>query len=204
MKLRSILENVSFTSTTNIEQTFEEIAKTMLYDGYLKVRNEYRVYIKAVEFYLHAEEGCLLNVSDPIVYHRNGKPHKGDVPYFPTMTLHAHVSGFDITFENEALKYRASALIRTYAIFDEKSKCFIETKKGYKYDDRSTYLYNYLNGFSVNGNNDIIWVDQASSAKHELNPPTPRRNVFEYVGEEKTNKRDMRLWSYSRKNEIEV
>ena len=107
MKLRSILENVSFTSTTNIEQTFEEIAKTMLYDGYLKVRNEYRVYIKAVEFYLHAEEGCLLNVSDPIVYHRNGKPHKGDVPYFPIMTLHAHVSGFDITFENEALKYRA-------------------------------------------------------------------------------------------------
>ena len=176
----------------------------MLYDGYLKVRNEYRVYIKTVEFYLHAEKGCLLNVSDPIVYHRNGKPHKGDVPYFPIMTLHAHVSGFDITFENEALKYRASALIRTYAIFDEKSKCFIETKKGYKYDDRSTYLYNYLNGFSVNGNNDIIWVDQASSAKHELNPPTPRRNVFEYVGEEKTNKRDMRLWSYSRKNEIEV
>lgn len=106
--------------------------------------------------------------------------------------------------KTKLLKYRASALIRTYAIFDEKSKCFIETKKGYKYDDRSTYLYNYLNGFSVNGNNDIIWVDQSSSAKHELNPPTPRRNVFEYVGEEKTNKRDMRLWSYSRKNEIEV
>jgi hypothetical protein len=178
MTLKNTLENVSLTSTTNIEKKFEEIAKIMLYDGYLKVRNEYRVYIKTVEFYLHAEEGCLLNVSDPIVYHRNGKPHKGDVPYFPIMTLHAHVSGFDITFENEALKYRASALIRTYAIFDEKSKCFIETKKGYKYDDRSTYLYNYLNGFSVNGNNDIIWVDQASSAKHELNLPTPRRNVL--------------------------
>ena len=54
MKLRSILENVSFTSTTNIEQTFEEIAKTMLYDGYLKVRNEYWAYIITVAHYLHA------------------------------------------------------------------------------------------------------------------------------------------------------
>jgi len=63
----------------------------------------------------------------------------------------------------------------------------------------------YLNNSEIsNGNNDIIWVDQASSAKHELNPPTPRRNVFEYVGEKKTNKRDMRLWSFSRKNDIEL
>ena len=204
MALKYILENVSFMNQQNIEESFEVIAKALLYDGFIRVRNEYRVYIKTVEFYLHAEEGSMLNVSDPIVYHRNGKFFTGDVPYFPVMTLHAHISGFDITFENETLKYRASALIRTYAIFDEKSKRFIETKKGYKYDDRSTYLYNYLNGFSVDGNNDIIWVDQVSSAKHELNPPTPRRNVFEYVGEEKTNKRDMRLWSYSRKNEIEV
>ena len=29
-------------------------------------------------------------------------------------------------------------------------------------------------------------------------------NVFEYVGEKKTNKRDMRLWSFSRKNDIEL
>ena len=204
MTLKKTLENVSLTSTTNIEKKFEEIAKIMLYDGYIKVHNEYRVYIKTVEFYLHAEEGSLLNVSDPIVYHRNGKPHKGDVSYFPIMTLHAHVSGFDITFENETLKYRASALIRAYAIFDEKTKNFIETKKGYKYDDRSTYLYSYLNGFSAESNNGIIWVDQVASVKHELNPPAPRRNVFEYVGEKKTNKRDMRLWSFSRKNDIEL
>ncbi len=204
MSLKSTLENVSLTSTTKIENTFEEIAKIMLYDGFLKVRNEYRVYIKTVEFYLHAEEGSPLKISDPIVYHRNGKLHSGNVPYFPIMTLHAHVSGIDITFESESLKYRASALIRAYAIFDEKAKCFIETKKGFKYDDRSTYLYNYLNGFSTDGNNNIIWVDQVSSVKHELNPPTSRRNVFEYVGEKKTNKRDTRLWSFSRKNEIEV
>ena len=204
MTLKSTLENVSLTSTTSIEKTFEEIAKILLYDGYLKVRNEYRVYIKTVEFYLHAEEGSPLKISDPIVYHRNGKDHRGKVPYFPVMTLHAHVSGIDITFENESLKYRASALIRAYAIFDEKTKCFIETKKGFKYDDRSTYLYNYLNGFSTDGNNNIIWVDQVSSVKHELNPPTSRRNVFEYVGEKKTKKRDTSHWSFSRTNAIEV
>ena len=204
MTLRTILENVSLTNPQIIEETFEGIARTMLYDGYIKIRNEYRVYIKTVEFYLHAEEGSPLKVSDPIVYHRNGKLHSGTVPYFPIMTLHAHVSGFDITFENETLKYRASALIRAYAIYDEKAKCFIETKKGYKYDDRSTYLYNYLNGISIDGINGIIWVDQASPIRHELNPPTPRRNVFEYDGEKKTDKKDMRLWSYSRKNDIEI
>lgn len=204
MTLKTILENVSLTTQQNIEETFEVIAKALLYDGYIKVRNEYRVYLKTIEFYLHAEEGSPLNVSDPIVYHRNGKYHDGKVPYFPIMTLHAHVSGFDITFENEVLKYRASALIRAYAIFDENTKCFIETKKGCKYDDRSTYLYNYLNGFSADGSNDIIWVDIVSSAKHELNQPAPRRNVFEYVGEKKTNKKDTRLWSYSRKNDIEI
>ena len=40
MTLKNTLENVSLTSTTNIEKKFEEIAKIMLYDGYLKVRNE--------------------------------------------------------------------------------------------------------------------------------------------------------------------
>lgn len=204
MTLRTILENVSLINQQNIEETFEAIAKTLLYDGFIKVRNEYRVYIKTVEFYLHAEEGSPLNVSDPIVYHRNGKFFSGNVPYFPVMTLHAHVSGFDITFENEDLKYRASALIRAYSIYDEKKECFLETKKGFKYDDRSTYIYNYLNGISIDGTNGIIWVDQPSTVMHELNPPTPRRNVFEYIGEKKTNKRDMRLWSYSRKNDIEV
>ena len=205
MKLRKILENVSLTKPQEIEETFEKIAKTMLYDGYIKVRNEYRVYIKTVEFYLHAEEGSPLKVSDPIVYHRNGKyPNRVKVPYFPVMTFHAHSSGFDITFENEALKYRASALIRAYEIYDEQLGVFIETKKGCRYDDRSTFLYYYLNGFSSGSSNDIIWDDRESLVKHELKAPTPRRNVFEYDGENKTDKKDMRLWSYSRENDIEV
>ena len=50
MTLKKTLENVSLTSTTNIENIFEEIAKIMLYEGYLKVRNEYRVYKKLLSF----------------------------------------------------------------------------------------------------------------------------------------------------------
>lgn len=204
MTLRTILEKFTFTSNQSIETNYEEIAKALLYNGYIKVRDDYRVYIKTVEFYLHAEKASTLDVSDPIVYHRDGKFLMRNVPYYPLMTLHAHISGFDITFENEELKYRASALIRAYAIYDVKSKCFIETKKGYKYDDRSTYLYDFLNGFSSEDNNNILWIDQVSNVPHELNPPAPRRNVFEYDGEKKTDKKDMRPWSYTRKNDIVV
>ena len=41
------------------------------------------------------------------------------------MALHAHNSGIDITFENEKMKYRASALIREYEVFDIKSHNFL-------------------------------------------------------------------------------
>lgn len=65
------------------------------------------------------------SVKDPIVYHRNNKYVEGDVPYFNPLSLHAHTSGFDITFENEKEKYRASALIRAYEVYDTEKKCFL-------------------------------------------------------------------------------
>ena len=101
MKLITKLTNFSSVDECRVEQAFEDIAKTILYDGYIKVRNEYRVYIKTVEFYFHAEEGSIFHISDPIVYHRNGKFPGMNLPYFPLLTLHAHASGYDITFENE-------------------------------------------------------------------------------------------------------
>jgi hypothetical protein len=153
---------------------------------------------------MHAEEGSPFKVSDPIVYHRNGKFPGREVPYFPLMSLHAHMSGFDITFENEELLYRASALIRAYAVYDVKSGEFIKLKNNSIYDDRSTFLYDYLNGFSCGDHHDIVWVDQESTIEHELNPPAPRRNVFKYDDEERTSVRDKRLWSFTRKNEVAV
>ena len=209
---------------TNLMNKFEDIAMTILYDGYIQVRNDYRIYIKTVEFYIHPEEDSPIRNTidpDPIVYHRDYR--KGmfpcrKLPYFPLMTLHAHVSGLDITFENENLKYRASALIRAYAIYDMSTKSFIETKKKYKegeapYDDRSTYLYDFINGFSlIEGNKDnIMWIDKATDVPHNLKS-SQRENVYRYKYEykrdreeeikEKLEEKDNRQWSFTRTNDI--
>ena len=94
---------------------YNELAPTFLYGGNIKVREDFRVYIKTVEFYFHSEKPD--GIHDPIVYHRNGRNFE-EAPYFPLMTLHAHTSGFDISFESERGKYRASALIRSYEVKD--------------------------------------------------------------------------------------
>ena len=114
------------------------------------------------------------------MYHRNGKfkssrskdPHDRTVPYFPLMTLHSHWSGFDITFENPEKKYRASVLIREYAIYDVKERKYVywdTKKKEYNYilsdkpikDNRSSYLIYYINGFTIQEGQmtRIEWVD---------------------------------------------
>ena len=211
------LENFTNENLTN---RFSNIAKTILYDGYIRVRDEYRVYIKTVEFYFHAENDSPINVHDPIVYHRNGRLGR-DVPYFPLLTLHAHMSGFDITFENPTLKYRASALIREYAIYDVKAKAFIKTKEEHKkdsnkdkipYDGRSTFLYDFINGFSLTGGqNDIAWEDVATSVSHLELSSKRRVNVKKYsctykdTGEEvlqRLEEYDNRLWNFTRTNDV--
>ncbi len=225
MKLITELKNFSemklekFTNE-NLTNSFSNIAKTILYDGYIRVRNDYRVYIKTVEFYFHAENDSPIKVYDPIVYHRNGRFGR-DVPYFPPLTLHAHMSGFDITFENPSLKYRASALIREYAIYDVKAKVFIKTKQEHKkdinkdkipYDGRSTFLYDFINGFSLTGGqNDIAWEDVATSVSHLELSSRRRVNVKKYNctykdnGEEvlqRLEEYDDRLWNFTRTNDV--
>jgi hypothetical protein len=100
---------------TELQSIFKELAPAFLYGGYIQVHDEYRVFIRIVEFYFHSEKEN--GIHDPIVYHRNGKDLE-KVPYFPLMTLNAHASGFDITFESETKEYRASALIRSYEVID--------------------------------------------------------------------------------------
>ena len=225
MKLITVLKDFSemkleeFTNE-NLTNRFSNIAKTILYDGYIRVRNDYRVYIKTVEFYFHAENDSPIKVYDPIVYHRNGRLGR-EVPYFPMLTLHAHMSGFDITFENPSLKYRASALIREYTIYDENAKTFIKTKEEHKkdsnkdkipYDNRSTFLYDFINGFSLtDDHNDITWEDVATPVSH-LEPSSKRRvNVKKYsctykdTGEEvlkKLKENDDRPWNFTRINDV--
>lgn len=167
-------------------EQFEILAKKMIFGGFFRVRKDYAIFIDTVEFYFHDERGEA-SIEDNIVYHRNGRFdfRKGDnetmsaeLPYFPKMTLHAHWSGIDITFENPKEQYRASALIRRYVVFDIKQKKYIKldtTNKRDKrdvgrmvfqdepyIDKRSTYLLYFLNGFSANaGEPTVFWKDIA-------------------------------------------
>lgn len=184
-------------SETELTEIFKNLAPHFIYGGYINVHDIYNIYIRTVEFYFHDERDTPDAIKDPIVYHRNrdGK----EVPYFPLMTLNAHVSGFDITFENKDEKYRASALIREYSIFDCTTGKFL-LLKGNKRDNRVTYLYDYLNGFPINGKTGIVWVDDVQALQAPL-IQEKRYNVYAYRNEEKLKEPDQRLWSFKMREE---
>ena len=94
-------------------------------------------------------------------------------------------------------------MIRAYSIYDVKEKRFLDTQKeGRHWDDRSTYLYDFINGFPIDGNRFIEWIDAEQTCPHEVKEPTPRRNVFTYENGKKTDKKDLRPWSFSRTKDI--
>ena len=162
-------------------EQFELLAKKMIFGGFFKVREDYAIFIDTVEFYFY-DERSEASINDEIVYHRNGRfdfrnekneTMSAELPYFPKMTLHAHWSGIDITFENPKEQYRASALIRRYVVFDIKQKKYIKldtTNKRDKrdvgrmvfqdepyIDKRSTYLQYFLNGFSADADKSTVF-----------------------------------------------
>lgn len=175
-----------------ISSRFQELAKAILYGGYIDVYGEFYIYAKTVEFYFH-EEGDDAVIKDPIVYHRNGNYGKfmPNPPFFPMMSLHAHMSGFDITFESVDGNYRASALIRKYSIYKPDGTAIVENAT------QSTYLYYYLNGFSLNGEKMIKWQDVEYDPKSSLKPATHRKNV--YKGDKWQGVRELYdyKWSFS-------
>lgn len=199
-------------SESDLSSKFNDLADNFLYGGYIQVRNEYRIYIQTVEFYFHSEKED--GIKDPIVYHRN-RNGLDEVPYFPLMTLHAHISGFDITFENPTLQFRASALIRAYEIKSKDgkylywnvSKKAFEKSDTYKCNTQSTYLYSFLNGFALTDKAEtpeqqITWIDSPRE-KHIDFQTKERRNVsrVEEKYEYKENERS-RKWSFSRKDKV--
>ena len=207
-------------SEAELDIRFMRLAEVFLYGGYISVSDykeeRYRIFIRTVEFYCHYEGDKKDLPKDPIVYHRNGHYVEGEVPYFPLMSFHAHSSGYDITFENQDLQLRSSALIRAYEVYDIKQKkwLFYDTKdRVFKLTDitrvnkQSTYLYNFINGF---GGNNIEWVDTPIPAQHHDLKSAPRQNVYKYDMHE--NKiadangkyiKDDRKWSFTRLDEIE-
>ena len=182
------------TTWEQLNYEFKALAPYFLSGGYIKVREDYRVYPTTIEFYFHSEKED--GVKDPIVYHRNNNKVKGKIPYFPIMTLHAHDSGYDITFENEKEQYRASVLIREYQIWDEHNTCWLKwdaTSQQFcpiinGQDPRNTqvlYLKYILNSFAIGGYSCIDWIN--ASSKDEINEATFRQNVPEFKKDTKGN-----------------
>ena len=186
---------------------FKQLAPYFISGGYIKVREDYRVYPTTIEFYFHSEKSG--GVKDFIVYHRNNKYVNGAIPYFPMFTLHAHDSGYDITFENPKEEYRASVLIRAYQIWDVKQKCWLKWGKSTNNDDSSAgkmqflpykgsapantqvlYLKYILNSFTMGSGSLIDWVDAEEIEKDPI--LNQRKNVPLYrismSGEEKVEK----------------
>ena len=221
-KLKEELERFKLESESELKERFEGLAKAFLYGGYISVSDykeeRYKIFIRTVEFYCHYEGDKKDLPNDPIVYHRNGHYVEGEVPYFPLMSFHAHASGYDITFENPELKLRSSALIRAYEVYDVLQKTFLHFDRKKKLfvscndskdrvNKQSTYLYDFLNGFS---NNNIKWVDAKWAKSEDLKiKPAPRQNVYNYEYDKdkkdwiKQSTKDLRKWSFTRLDEIE-
>ena len=195
-----------------LEKEFEKLAKYLLYGGHFHCSERYDLYITSVEFYYHEEIGDNdKRIVDPIMYHRNVKD-KPVVPYLNVGTLYPHWSGVDITFEDEKLQYRASALIRSYRIVQLKPER-LELKES----DLSTYVYDYLfDGLSVDKKETAInWIDDKVILSNCKVNAYKRKNVnlFKY-NYEKTedepsskhdnefikikNKQDSRRWRFVR------
>lgn len=175
-------------------EVFKTIAQAFLNGWFTITSTDKTVKVQptCVEIYYH-EEGQN-GVKDHIVYHRNTKRRK-DIPLFPFGTLHNHVSGIDITFENAHHgKTRASALIREFNIVNGQNieKWGMDTP-----EKRSTYIYaalfsqfNIFDGFSIK------WEDSGRSTP--IGIPTPRKNVMQYDSDGKkiAKVKDTRRWQF--------
>lgn len=145
---------------------FEQIAQIAL-AGYFLVKTPDKdviIWPTCVEFYYHEEwEG---GIKDYIVYHRNSKDTSKAV--FPLGVLHNHVSGIDITFEQETdakQTTRASILIREFEMEGRN-------------EDRSTLLYEALyQQSSIFDGISIKWVDGEKMVEVSS---FPRKNVALY------------------------
>lgn len=193
-------------SEEKLTAAFEKLAPHFIYGGYIKVNDAYRVYIRTIEFYYHDESDKPDAIKDPIMYHRNHTKEEiegpYEEPYLPLMSIYMHSSGYDITFENEEQEYRASALIREYSIYDVEQKEFLRlTSKGMFRDERVLYLKYYLNGFSLNGNPGIVWVDDEHFPQSNL-LQNARKGVYIIKDGKKTTEKDKRQWSFKLNEDI--
>ena len=120
---------------SNLSSQFEAIAKDVLLGGCFEINGVRRIYPLEIEFYYH-EEGEN-GLKDPVMYHT--ADHEGKMlDYYPLGSLNCHISGMDVTFENQEKQYRASFLIRKYRVCEYESGEWVEKKE---FEKRSTYIY---------------------------------------------------------------
>lgn len=188
----------------SLKEPFTLLAKKILYGGYFAVGDSnkeeaYKVEIDSIEFYYHEEENYnqKYRILDPIVYHKNTSNNKNQKKAFQTGTLNAHVSGIDITFEDQVdARYRASALIRTFTVFKDGQ----EIK-----EEHPTRMYDYLFMQIPLPELRIKWVEKTIDKQCTLYTGK-RINVYQYdengqkldgkKGREK--KPDERAWRFSK------
>lgn len=181
--LNSVLE--SFKGVTDIKDKkkklsslssqFEAIAKDVLLGGCFEINGVRRIYPLEIEFYYHeeGEDG----LKDPVMYHTDD--HEGrQLEYYPLGSLNCHISGMDITFENEEKKYRASFLIREYRVEEYVEGEWVNKKVREK---RPTYLYEdmFMN-FPLFDGIDVKWVNVEPINLAEDIFRKQRINVAEY------------------------
>ncbi len=168
---KGVVDQPNEKKLAELNKQFCSMAKELLYGGYFHIKGtETRIYLDDIEFYYHEEgEG---GFKDPIMYHTND--HEGkEIPYFEIGRLNLHISGVDVTFENEKKKYRASFLIRGFHVNDEKP-----------YDRCSTHIYDKMlyMGVPLGKPIEIEWINKDQKGKESYIPKEgePRQNVAEY------------------------
>lgn len=177
----------------SLYEQFRLMSKELLYGGYFLIEGKTRICLDDIEFYYHEEgDGGL---KDPIMYHTND--HEGkEIPYFEIGRLNLHISGVDVTFENEEKKYRASFLIRGFHVENDDepyNPCSTEIKN---FDPCSTHIYDKMlyMGIPLGSAIEIEWVSKNNpeNTPNEL-VGTPRKNVAEYeIDENGRYKKDER------------
>lgn len=165
-------ENKKFDELAN---QFAKIANRIFFGGYFMVNNNRKIYPDEIEFYYHEEDKD--GLKDPVMYHTIDHEKK-DISYFSLGSLNFHVSGLDVTFENQQKKYRASFLIRGYKVFDFDGKLWIETKR---HESRSTYIYeDMLMNNPIYDGLKIQWIDEQISSEMWKIVISCRKNVAAY------------------------
>lgn len=216
-----------YSSDKKLTERMKELAKVFLFGGYIKIREEYCIYLRTVEFYYHEEDG---EEKDPIMYHRNNYHVDGEIPYFKPLSFNSHDTGVDITFENEEKHIRASVLIRAYEVWDCTQKCWLlwnpaeqqfqtfdkvheqYKDKTPKYNTQSMYVKKLLNGFTSSGQADITWENVDFDEKQKISN-IRRQGVYEYEKEPyafgRWNKvtplrREDKKWAFRREIDVEL